>query len=51
MVGGIALIGVVTASIASWLIAQVRSAENDAQAALHREIQAYMSGWPGWKRC
>lgn len=39
MVGGIALIGVVTASIASWLIAQVRSVENDAQVALHREIE------------
>ena len=38
MVGGIALIGVVTASIASWLIAQVRGAENDAQTALNREI-------------
>ncbi len=40
MVGGIALIGVVTASIASWLIAQVRSVEKDAQVTLHREIES-----------
>jgi len=38
MLAGIALIGVVTASIASWLIAKVRDAENDAESRLTKEI-------------
>jgi voltage-gated potassium channel len=38
MLAGIALIGVVTAAIASWLIASVREAETDTQEALHRQI-------------
>jgi voltage-gated potassium channel len=38
MLAGIALIGVVTAAIASRLIASVREAETDTQEALHRQI-------------
>jgi voltage-gated potassium channel len=38
MLAGIALIGVVTAAIASWLIASVREAESDTQETLHRQI-------------
>src|SRR4051794_6917643 len=38
MLAGIALIGVVTASIASWLIESVRDAESDSQAELKREL-------------
>jgi voltage-gated potassium channel len=40
MLAGIALIGVVTAAIASWLIANVREAESDTQETLHRQIAA-----------
>jgi voltage-gated potassium channel len=40
MLGGITLIGVITASIATWLIAQVRAAETDANAQLRAELQA-----------
>ncbi|UQX86940.1 potassium channel family protein [Jatrophihabitans telluris] len=40
MLAGIALIGVVTASIASWLIANVRAAEADTEHALQRQITA-----------
>lgn len=38
MVGGIALIGVVTAAFASWLIDRVRDVEAGAQAATSREL-------------
>ena len=38
MLAGIALIGVVTASIASWLIANVRAVEADTEQSLHRQI-------------
>jgi len=38
MLGGIALLGVVTASIASWLIDSVRAAETSAQAATRADI-------------
>jgi voltage-gated potassium channel len=40
MLAGIALIGVVRAAIASWLIANVREAESDTQETLHRQIAA-----------
>jgi voltage-gated potassium channel len=40
MLAGIALIGVVTAAIASWLIARVRDVESDAAASLSRQIAA-----------
>lgn len=40
MLAGIALIGVVTASIASWLIANVRAAEADSDQTLQRQIEA-----------
>jgi voltage-gated potassium channel len=40
MLGGITLIGVVTASIATWLIAQVRQTESDANADVRAELQA-----------
>jgi voltage-gated potassium channel len=39
MLAGIALLGVVTASIASWLIEQVRHVETDAQAATRDDIK------------
>lgn len=34
----IALIGVITAALASWLIERVRTVEQDAQAATRRDI-------------
>jgi len=40
MIGGIALIGVITASIASWLIDRVRQAEADAQAPTLKDVHA-----------
>jgi voltage-gated potassium channel len=39
MVAGIALLGVVTASLASWLIEQVRDVENEAQTATRSDIE------------
>ncbi|HEY2984894.1 MAG TPA: ion channel [Jatrophihabitantaceae bacterium] len=38
MLAGIALLGVVTASIASWLIEKVREVEADAQAMTQRDV-------------
>jgi voltage-gated potassium channel len=38
MIAGIALLGVVTASLASWLIGQVRKVEAEAQAATRADI-------------
>ena len=38
MIGGIALIGVITAALASWLIERVRAVEQDAQAATRHDI-------------
>jgi voltage-gated potassium channel len=38
MLAGIALLGIVTASIASWLIERVREAEADVQAVTQREV-------------
>jgi len=38
MLAGIALLGVVTASIASWLIEKVREVEADAQAMTRRDV-------------
>jgi voltage-gated potassium channel len=38
MLAGIALLGVVTASIASWLIERVREVEEDSQAATRHDI-------------
>src|SRR5205823_6319635 len=38
MVAGIALLGVVTASLAAWLIKQVRSVESEAQGATRGDI-------------
>jgi voltage-gated potassium channel len=40
MVGGIALLGTVTASIASWLVDRVRETEETARAASHADIAA-----------
>lgn len=39
MVGGIALLGVITASIASWLIDKVRDADEALAAATRRDVQ------------
>jgi voltage-gated potassium channel len=38
MIGGIALIGVITAALASWLIDRVRQVETDAQAPTRRDL-------------
>lgn len=40
MLGGIALLGVVTASIASWLIDRVRDADEASAAATRRDVRA-----------
>lgn len=40
MLGGIALLGVVTASIASWPIGRVRDAEASAEVRLNRHLEA-----------
>jgi voltage-gated potassium channel len=40
MLGGIALLGVVTATIASWIVERVATKEEDAQAATRGEIRA-----------
>lgn len=40
MVAGIALVGVVTASFASWLLDRVRQVEEEAQAATRRDVAA-----------
>lgn len=40
MIGGIALLSVVTASIASWLLERVRAVEESAQAATRADIDA-----------
>jgi voltage-gated potassium channel len=40
MLGGIALLGVVSASIASWLIDRVRETEEDVQAATRADVRA-----------
>lgn len=40
MVGGIALLGTVTATIASWLVARVEDAEGAAQAATRADVAA-----------
>lgn len=40
MIGGIAVLGVVTASIASWLIDRVREADEDAAVATRRDVAA-----------
>lgn len=39
MIGGVALIGVVTASFAAWFIDRVRITETDAQAATQRDLE------------
>jgi voltage-gated potassium channel len=38
MLGGIALIGVITASLATWLIDRLRQVEEDAQAVTRRDL-------------
>ncbi len=38
MITGIALLGVITATIASWLVERVQDIEDEAQAATHRDI-------------
>jgi voltage-gated potassium channel len=40
MLAGIALLGIVTASLASWLIDKVREVEEHAQAATHADVAA-----------
>jgi voltage-gated potassium channel len=39
MLGGIALLGVVTASLASWLLDRVREVEEEAQSATRQDVQ------------
>ena len=39
MLAGIALLGVVTASLASWLIARVAEAEEESEAATRRDLE------------
>jgi voltage-gated potassium channel len=43
MLGGISLLGVITASIASWLIGRVRDAEAGAEARLNRHLDELRS--------
>jgi voltage-gated potassium channel len=38
MLGGIALLGIVTASLASWLLDRIREAESEAQAATRDDV-------------
>jgi voltage-gated potassium channel len=38
MIGGVALIGVVTASFAAWFIDRVRDEEDEVQAATQRDL-------------
>lgn len=40
MLAGIALLGVVTASLASWLLDKVREVEEEGQAATRRDVEA-----------
>jgi voltage-gated potassium channel len=40
MLAGIALLGVVTASFASWLLDKVREVEAESQAATRSDVQA-----------
>lgn len=40
MLAGIALLGVVTASLASWLIERVAQVEEESQAATRRDVAA-----------
>lgn len=40
MLGGVALLGIVTASIASWLIDRVRETEEEAQAVTRADLRA-----------
>lgn len=40
MLAGIALLGIVTASFASWLLDKVREVEDASQAATRRDIEA-----------
>jgi voltage-gated potassium channel len=40
MLAGIALLGVVTASLASWLLDKVREVEEESQAATRRDVEA-----------
>jgi voltage-gated potassium channel len=40
MLGGIALLGVVTASIASWLVTRVQETEESAEAATRNDLRA-----------
>jgi len=49
MLAGIALIGVVTAAIASWLIARVRDVESDTEASLSRQISGLSQEIAGLK--
>lgn len=43
MIGGVALIGVVTASFAAWFIDRVRDEEEEAQAATRRDLDEIIS--------
>ncbi len=40
MLAGIALLGVVTASLASWLVERVADVEEESQAATRRDVEA-----------
>jgi voltage-gated potassium channel len=43
MIGGIALLGVITASIASWLVDRVRQVEQDLQAVTRKDLAQVMA--------
>lgn len=43
MVAGIALLGIVTASIAAWLVDRVREVEEQSEAATRRDIEALVA--------
>jgi voltage-gated potassium channel len=43
MVGGVALLGTVTASLASWLVARVKQAEESVQTATQADIAALLT--------
>jgi voltage-gated potassium channel len=40
MLGGVALLGIVTAAIASWMIDKVRDVEESARSATHADVLA-----------
>lgn len=43
MLAGIALLGIVTASLATWLIDRIRQVEEESEAATRRDVAALTS--------